>query len=81
MAVEVSDHDLRQGRETNGAHLFWLMAGSEGEAWPCLLDSIGWGAGKIVPSSLVDVEEPDSMWTATQAGSIGRSLYVFKPRA
>lgn len=64
VAVEVSFRDLRQGRETNAP----ICLGS----WPGLRASSaalsrfhGSGAGKIVPSSLVDVEEPDSVWRTT----------------
>lgn len=64
VAVEVSDHDLRQGRETNAP--FCLGSGPGLKATSAVLASFHVsGAGKIVPSSLMGAEESDSMWTTT----------------
>lgn len=64
MAVEVSDHDLRQGRETNGS--ICLVSWQGLRATLAVLASFHVsGAGEIVPSSVVDVEEPDSVLIST----------------
>lgn len=79
VAVEVSDHDLRQGRETNAP----ICLGSLPDLRASLAVLASFhvsGAGRIVPSSLVDVEEPDPVWRNTYAGNIGRSSYVFESR-
>lgn len=64
VAVEVSDHDLRQGRETNAPICLGLWPGLRASS-AVLSQLDGSGAGEIVPSSLVDVEEPDSVWRTT----------------